>query len=193
MTTTALRDQFPGLANNWHYLDTAATAQKPQVVLDAMMRAGGADYATVHRGVHLLLVEVHRLRAGLEAQVDPGASAHETPEARHQPAGREGGGRAQRHRAAAIAVTQQADAARQPVEGRAEVLGRQLPLLGEHEAARGAPEQRDPEVALEAANLVADRSRGDVQLPRGPSEAEQASRGLEGAQRRQGRKRLRHL
>ena len=50
--STAMRDQFPGLANNWHYLDTAATAQKPQVVLDAMMRAGGADYATVHRGVY---------------------------------------------------------------------------------------------------------------------------------------------
>jgi cysteine desulfurase / selenocysteine lyase len=48
----SVRDQFPGLANNWHYLDTGATAQKPQVVLDAMMRAGGADYATVHRGVY---------------------------------------------------------------------------------------------------------------------------------------------
>ncbi len=47
-----LRADFPGLANNWHYLDTGATAQKPQVVLDAMMRAGGADYATVHRGVY---------------------------------------------------------------------------------------------------------------------------------------------
>ena len=47
-----IRDQFPGLANNWHYLDTAATAQKPQAVLDAMMRAGGVDYATVHRGVY---------------------------------------------------------------------------------------------------------------------------------------------
>jgi cysteine desulfurase/selenocysteine lyase len=45
VTTTALRDQFPVLANNWHYLDTAASAQKPQVVLDAMMRAGGAGYA----------------------------------------------------------------------------------------------------------------------------------------------------
>lgn len=43
---------FPGIASNWHYLDTAATAQKPQAVLDAMMRAGGADYATVHRGVY---------------------------------------------------------------------------------------------------------------------------------------------
>jgi cysteine desulfurase / selenocysteine lyase len=45
------RQNFPGVLD-WHYLDTAATAQKPQVVLDAMMRAGGADYATVHRGVY---------------------------------------------------------------------------------------------------------------------------------------------
>jgi cysteine desulfurase / selenocysteine lyase len=50
--THNVRDQFPGLANNWHYLDTGATAQKPQIVLDAMMRAGGVDYATVHRGVY---------------------------------------------------------------------------------------------------------------------------------------------
>ena len=51
-STSPIRGQFPGLANNWHYLDTAATAQKPQVVLDAMTRAGGVDYATVHRGVY---------------------------------------------------------------------------------------------------------------------------------------------
>lgn len=46
-----IRDQFPGVGN-WHYLDTAATAQKPQAVIDAMSRAMGADYATVHRGVY---------------------------------------------------------------------------------------------------------------------------------------------
>ena len=34
------------------YLDTAATAQKPQAVIDATVRAMGADYATVHRGVY---------------------------------------------------------------------------------------------------------------------------------------------
>lgn len=45
------RDDFPGLVG-WHYLDTAATAQKPQAVIDAMARALGADYATVHRGVY---------------------------------------------------------------------------------------------------------------------------------------------
>lgn len=48
----ALRDQFPGLAGGWHYLDTAATAQKPQSVIDATVQAMGAGYATVHRGVY---------------------------------------------------------------------------------------------------------------------------------------------
>jgi len=43
---------FPGLAGNWAYLDTAATAQKPQIVIDAIAQAYGADYATVHRGVY---------------------------------------------------------------------------------------------------------------------------------------------
>lgn len=43
---------FPGLSNNWHYLDNAATAQKPQVVIDALTRAMGRDYASVHRGVY---------------------------------------------------------------------------------------------------------------------------------------------
>ncbi len=47
-----LKGQFPGLAGGWHYLDTAATAQKPQAVIDATVRAMGADYATVHRGVY---------------------------------------------------------------------------------------------------------------------------------------------
>ena len=51
MVASSHRADFPGI-NGWHYLDTAATAQKPQCVLDAMMRAGGVDYATVHRGVY---------------------------------------------------------------------------------------------------------------------------------------------
>lgn len=42
----------------WHYLDTAATAQKPQAVIDAMARALGPDYATVHRGVYARSAEM---------------------------------------------------------------------------------------------------------------------------------------
>ena len=47
-----LKEEFPGLAGGWHYLDSAATAQKPQVVIDACSAALGANYATVHRGVY---------------------------------------------------------------------------------------------------------------------------------------------
>jgi cysteine desulfurase / selenocysteine lyase len=46
-----VRDQFPAI-ENWHYLDSAATAQKPQVVIDAITDAYSRDYATVHRGVY---------------------------------------------------------------------------------------------------------------------------------------------
>ncbi len=49
-------DTFPGLRTRdgarWHYLDSAATAQKPNAVIDAVSRAMGPDYATVHRGLY---------------------------------------------------------------------------------------------------------------------------------------------
>ncbi|MGP1281767.1 MAG: cysteine desulfurase [Parasphingopyxis sp.] len=47
-----VRAEFPGLAGNWRYLDTAATAQKPQAVIDAIAAGYGERYATVHRGVY---------------------------------------------------------------------------------------------------------------------------------------------
>src|SRR5919112_5157035 len=47
----SVRDQFPAIAN-WHYLDSAATAQKPQAVIDAIRDAYARDYATVHRGIY---------------------------------------------------------------------------------------------------------------------------------------------
>ena len=47
-----LQNDFPGLTPGWHYLDSAVTAQKPQVVIDAMGQAMGRDYASVHRGVY---------------------------------------------------------------------------------------------------------------------------------------------
>ena len=46
-----VRQQFPAIAG-WHYLDSAATAQKPQAVIDAITNAYSRDYATVHRGVY---------------------------------------------------------------------------------------------------------------------------------------------
>ena len=46
-----VRSQFPAI-EGWHYLDSAATAQKPQTVIDAITTAYARDYATVHRGVY---------------------------------------------------------------------------------------------------------------------------------------------
>ncbi|MES2493831.1 MAG: cysteine desulfurase [Pseudomonadota bacterium] len=58
----AARADFPGLRTRegepWHYLDTGATALKPQAVIDATVRAMGANYATVHRGVYARSAEM---------------------------------------------------------------------------------------------------------------------------------------
>ena len=43
---------FPAIPAGWAYLDTAATAQKPQPVIDAITRGYAETYATVHRGVY---------------------------------------------------------------------------------------------------------------------------------------------
>jgi cysteine desulfurase/selenocysteine lyase len=54
-----LREDFPILAMQVYgrplvYLDNAASAQKPQAVLDRLHRAYTAEYANVHRGLHYL-------------------------------------------------------------------------------------------------------------------------------------------
>jgi cysteine desulfurase / selenocysteine lyase len=54
-----IRADFPILAREVYgkplvYLDNAASAQKPKVVLDAMLNSMTAEYANVHRGLHFL-------------------------------------------------------------------------------------------------------------------------------------------
>ncbi len=43
---------FPAIPEGWSYLDTAATAQKPRAVIEAIARGYSETYATVHRGVY---------------------------------------------------------------------------------------------------------------------------------------------
>ena len=57
-----VREQFPTLARKVHgqplvYLDTAASAQRPQVVIDAVVDYYSNHNANVHRGVHSLSQE----------------------------------------------------------------------------------------------------------------------------------------
>jgi cysteine desulfurase/selenocysteine lyase len=55
-----IREEFPILRQKVRggkplvYLDNAATSQKPQVVIDSLMRFYAEDNASVHRGVHAL-------------------------------------------------------------------------------------------------------------------------------------------
>ena len=55
----AIRHDFPILTREVHgkplvYLDNAASAQKPKVVIDAVTHAYSNEYANVHRGLHFL-------------------------------------------------------------------------------------------------------------------------------------------
>lgn len=54
-----IRSDFPILSRQVNgkplvYLDNGASAQKPQVVIDAVTRAYAEEYANVHRGLHYL-------------------------------------------------------------------------------------------------------------------------------------------
>ena len=46
------RSDFPAIPAGWAYLDSAATAQKPKPVIEAITRGYAETYATVHRGVY---------------------------------------------------------------------------------------------------------------------------------------------
>jgi cysteine desulfurase / selenocysteine lyase len=70
----ALRDDFPVLRRTFHgkpltYLDSAATSQKPRVVLDALMRYYEDSNANVHRGVYELAEEATALYEGARETV----------------------------------------------------------------------------------------------------------------------------
>ena len=69
-----IREDFPGLAmqvygNPLIYLDNAASAQKPQAVLDRLQQAYTSEYANVHRGLHFLANAATEAYEGARAKV----------------------------------------------------------------------------------------------------------------------------
>jgi len=79
-----VRREFPILAQRVHgkplvFLDSAASAQKPRCVLDAMARLYERDYANVHRGVYALS---ERATAAFEAVREKVRAFLGAPEAR---------------------------------------------------------------------------------------------------------------
>jgi cysteine desulfurase / selenocysteine lyase len=62
LDVTSIREDFPILQRRVHgkplvYLDNAATTQKPQTVIDRIVRYYREENANIHRGVHALSVE----------------------------------------------------------------------------------------------------------------------------------------
>ncbi len=58
----ALRRDFPIFANNLGlvFLDSAASSQKPNAVIDGVANFYRTDYANIHRGVYRLVGEIDR-------------------------------------------------------------------------------------------------------------------------------------
>jgi cysteine desulfurase/selenocysteine lyase len=69
-----VRADFPALHQDVHgkplvYLDSAATSQKPQAVIDALVHYYTRDNANVHRGVHLLSERATEAYEGARARI----------------------------------------------------------------------------------------------------------------------------
>jgi len=71
---TAIREEFPILSREVNgkplvYFDNAASAQKPDSVLNAMSAQGRSAYANVHRGIHTLANETTEAYEGAREKV----------------------------------------------------------------------------------------------------------------------------
>ena len=80
-----LREDFPALALKVYgkplvYLDNAASAQKPNAVLDRMTEAYKSEYANVHRGLHYLANAATEAYEGGRAKVAQFLNAARTEE-----------------------------------------------------------------------------------------------------------------
>ena len=69
-----IRAQFPILSREINgqplaYLDNAASAQKPQAVIDALSHQMSHSFANVHRGLHTMANETTEAYEGARAKV----------------------------------------------------------------------------------------------------------------------------
>ena len=80
-----IREDFPILRQKIHgkplvYLDSAATAQKPQVVIDTVNRYYSTENSNIHRGIHFLSEQATAAYEGARAKVGHFINAPETRE-----------------------------------------------------------------------------------------------------------------
>ena len=84
-----VRADFPALAMQVYgkplvYLDSAASAQKPNAVLDRMTQAYKTEYANVHRGLHYLANAATEAYEGARTKVQHFLNAKRPEEITHE-------------------------------------------------------------------------------------------------------------
>ena len=79
-TSVDFRKDFPMICDEQIYFDTAATAQKPQVVIEALTDFYSHHYGTVNRGVYKLAREATDLYQGARQKVQRFLNAEHTEE-----------------------------------------------------------------------------------------------------------------
>jgi hypothetical protein len=142
--------------------------------------------------VHPLARELDVARGGAEADLELRVQRLEAAEPARQPLGGDRGRGADGERAAEALLTHPLHAGDQLVERAAHRGQQKLPLVGQEQPTIEPAEQLGAQVLLERLDLVADRGLGHEQLLGRLGEAQQARRGLEGAQRVQWRQAGRH-
>ena len=80
-----IREDFPILKQRVHgkplvYLDSAATSQKPQVVIDTLNRYYSAENSNIHRGIHYLSEQATEAYEGSRGKVKSFLNASNTTE-----------------------------------------------------------------------------------------------------------------
>ncbi len=95
--TPDVRDEFPVFAANpgLVYLDSAATSQKPQRVIDRLTRFYAEENANIHRGVYALSADATAMYDDARAEVAgfhrcctaPRSDLHARHDREHQPGG----------------------------------------------------------------------------------------------------------
>jgi hypothetical protein len=150
-------------------------------------KAGIAPPAVADRHVHILAHEVDEPHGRRDPHVDLGVQLLKPLEPRDQPFRRQCGRGADRQRPAALPLAEPREGDRHAVEGIAQACHAGLPGLGQEHRPVEPAEEFYAQMVLERFDLVADRSRRDVQLLGSPGEAQVARGSLEGAQAVQGR------
>ena len=149
-------------------------------------------FAQPDRHVDVFGGEVRDLHGRRYARVDLGMGVEEAPQPRHQPFGHQPRRRRDDQHVAVARAVELRHRAAHAFEAGMQAGIDQPAGIGQLDRAGAAVKQRQAELLLQRADLVAERGGRDVQFVGRLGEAQMAGDRLEGAQRIERRKRLAH-